>query len=707
LRMDERGQLIEARGAAVSCTFSYAATGQPLSDQRDELGVLHTQAIAGSYTTSVLGRFVTQYTRTAEGELLITDPTGRSHRVTELAPGVLQRQFSSGTREIAQYDLEGRCLLKTLDRRKNDGHSWIRSFHYSGEGDLLEKRDNERGVTRYTYDTSHRLQHVAHPDACVDAYEYDAADNLLRLPGDGPEGSTQLELRSGNRLRHANAQAFHYDDRDHVVRRDRPYGTVHYKHDALDQLTEIRAPDYLFSAKYDPLGRRTEKTVNGLTTRYYWDSDRLIAEVYPSGAVRVYVYEDALAMMPIMFVQYASCDAAPESGRRFYVVADHIGAVELVLNDQGEPAWQAQLDPYGLARIVVGKDFPQSLRFPGHFYDAETELHYNRFRYYDPSIGRYLESDPLGIEGGANLYAYTTNPLKEVDLRGEASKCPNGLVCKTKKLVRQLGRALSEGAARLPSLLKKKTPPKPDHSAALRKHVRDATAKRQREASSNNERKERKMVGGVINKKTGRLYDADNKEAAQARNAGKLHPLMKKRLAAQDKIVDTNRRLLDDGKTSRDVRNMSDEQLRGELAKDGIPPKVEGMDTTAQLRRTNDRVKLREDQFAKKGDSFHEAPADDPDKNWNSMKEENGSHGEVLATSKALDDIGPDATSDDLADLQLHNQKIPPKADQPVSDDAFDRCTFCRGATEGADTTPELSAAESNVDQRIEAGWTE
>jgi len=89
------------------------------------------------------------------------------------------------------------------------------------------------------------------------------------------------------------------------------------------------------------------------------------------------------------------------------------------------------------------------------------------------------------------------------------------------------------------------------------------------------------------------------------------------------------------------------------------------------------------------------------------MKEENGSHGEVLATSKALDDIGPDATSDDLADLQLHNQKIPPKADQPVSDDAFDRCTFCRGATEGADTTPELSAAESNVDQRIEAGWTE
>ncbi|HTU62562.1 MAG TPA: RHS repeat-associated core domain-containing protein, partial [Polyangiales bacterium] len=362
-----------------------------LSDQRNELGVLHTQASAGSYATTVLGRFVTQYTHTAEGELLIVDPTGRSHSVTELAPGVVQRRFSSGAREVAQYDLEGRCLLKTLDRRKNDGHTWIRSFHYSGEGDLLEQRDNERGVTRYAYDKSHRLQQVVHPDARVDDYEYDAADNLLRLPGDGPERSTQLVLGSGNRLRHANAQGFHYDDRDHVARRERPYGTVHYARDALDQLTEIRAPDYQFSAKYDPLGRRTEKTVNRSTTRYYWDSDRLIAEVYPSGAVRIYVYEHALAMMPIMFVQYASCDAALESGRRFYVIANHIGAVELVLNDQGEPAWQAQLDPYGLARIVVGKDFPQALRFPGHFYDAETELHYNRFRYYDPSIGRYLE----------------------------------------------------------------------------------------------------------------------------------------------------------------------------------------------------------------------------------------------------------------------------------------------------------------------------
>ena len=63
-----------------------------------------------------------------------------------------------------------------------------------------------------------------------------------------------------------------------------------------------------------------------------------------------------------------------------------------------------------------------NLRFPGHYFDQETNLHYNRFRYYSPELGRYLQSDPIGLAGGPNLYAYTINPLKWVDLRGT---CPD------------------------------------------------------------------------------------------------------------------------------------------------------------------------------------------------------------------------------------------------------------------------------------------
>jgi RHS repeat-associated protein len=60
-----------------------------------------------------------------------------------------------------------------------------------------------------------------------------------------------------------------------------------------------------------------------------------------------------------------------------------------------------------------------NIRFPGQYYDQETGLHYNYFRYYDPSTGRYINSDPVGLGGGLNTYAYVgNNPLKYLDFYG-------------------------------------------------------------------------------------------------------------------------------------------------------------------------------------------------------------------------------------------------------------------------------------------------
>jgi RHS repeat-associated protein len=88
--------------------------------------------------------------------------------------------------------------------------------------------------------------------------------------------------------------------------------------------------------------------------------------------------------------------------------------------------WKARIDPYGTAHVDIGADFHQPLRWPGHYYDAETGLHDNRFRTYSPELGRYLQSDPAGLDASPNLYAYTDNPLRAVDLRGLEQKCPEG-----------------------------------------------------------------------------------------------------------------------------------------------------------------------------------------------------------------------------------------------------------------------------------------
>ena len=98
-------------------------------------------------------------------------------------------------------------------------------------------------------------------------------------------------------------------------------------------------------------------------------------------------------------------------------------------DDQGRIAWWVErADPYGWLHLKPRQDIDYASpatsieynpRWPGHYFDPETGLHYNRYRYYDPRLGRYLQCDPLGHEGSpVNLYAYCPNPLVQVDVLG-------------------------------------------------------------------------------------------------------------------------------------------------------------------------------------------------------------------------------------------------------------------------------------------------
>jgi RHS repeat-associated protein len=81
--------------------------------------------------------------------------------------------------------------------------------------------------------------------------------------------------------------------------------------------------------------------------------------------------------------------------------------------------WRAVYAPFGEATIDAASTATLNLRFPGQYYDQETGMHYNYFRYYDPETGRYMRSDPIGLVGGMNTYAYVLgSPLRWSDYRG-------------------------------------------------------------------------------------------------------------------------------------------------------------------------------------------------------------------------------------------------------------------------------------------------
>jgi RHS repeat-associated protein len=146
----------------------------------------------------------------------------------------------------------------------------------------------------------------------------------------------------------------------------------------------------------------------------------LAAELRPGGGLRIYQYATGAALVPLGFIEYSDRDAGIRSGRSYHVFSDPTGMPLHVEDGEGRAVWWAErIHPFGAVRVARGATVEYNLRWPGHYRDPATGLHYNRFRYYDPALGRYLQSDPIGYKGSpVNLYAYCANPLVHVDVLG-------------------------------------------------------------------------------------------------------------------------------------------------------------------------------------------------------------------------------------------------------------------------------------------------
>ena len=183
---------------------------------------------------------------------------------------------------------------------------------------------------------------------------------------------------------------FAYDDRERLV--DVDLGAVVYQHNAL--------------------GQRIVKN-NGTSTLFsYGESGEIIGEYGATGTpIQETVYFNGA---PVSVLQ----------GSNVYEVhTDHLGTPRAI-SDAGTVIWRWESDPFGATAANEDPDgngigFTYNLRFPGQYYDQETGLHYNYFRTLDPSTGRYLESDPIGLRGGLNTYGYVGgNPLSRTDPLG-------------------------------------------------------------------------------------------------------------------------------------------------------------------------------------------------------------------------------------------------------------------------------------------------
>ncbi|MFA8391004.1 RHS repeat-associated core domain-containing protein [Burkholderia ubonensis] len=419
---DKRGNFTRASTGTVDVRLAYDVLGHCIADKRDGRGVEHTYMEGRLAQTTYFDRFAVRYEAHGDGDISIHIPNGAIHRLHRSTDGKVLLRLANGTNRLYGYDSQGRCRARLTwpEGRAQDVHCV--EYCYSATGELQRVVDSQYGSTEYRYDAAHRLVEESQNGWPVRRFEYDRGGNLLSTPS-----YPSIQYVEGNRLTAASRSLFRYDDRNRLAEEVRGHDQrTAYRYNSMDLLVEVRWSDRngVWAAEYDGLCRCTTRTFGADRTDYYWDRDRLAAESRADGALRLYVYVDETALVPFMFIDYDSPDAPLESGRIYCISVNQVGLAERIEDEARKTVWRAHdIDPYGMVAVAGGNKIEYNLRFPGHYYDAQTGLHYNRFRTYSPALGRYLQSDPAGQAGGVNLYAYASNPLVAVDALGLSACC--------------------------------------------------------------------------------------------------------------------------------------------------------------------------------------------------------------------------------------------------------------------------------------------
>lgn len=297
----------------------------------------------------------------------------------------------------------GRLVKQHAQHKANQTNIIDRRYEYDNAGNLSQVSDGAWQI-KYVYDQLNRLKETQ--GDLPETFVFDPASNLL-----GADKNAQIK---GNRLLMQADRKFTYDARGNLIHEQRGKAGViqtTFRYNFANQLIEVSKNNQLIRFAYDPLGRRIYKQDEFGRTDFIWAGDQLAQEIR-GGNVKTYIFEPE-SFKPLAVAQNDSI---------YHYHLDHLGTPKELTDERGRIVWKARYKTYGNLAVKEVDEFENNLRFQGQYYDLETGLHYNRHRYYDPSIGQFISQDPIGLLGGVNNYQYAPNPTGWVD--------PFGLSCK-------------------------------------------------------------------------------------------------------------------------------------------------------------------------------------------------------------------------------------------------------------------------------------
>ncbi|WP_221794360.1 RHS repeat-associated core domain-containing protein [Oceanobacter mangrovi] len=448
-RYDPAGRLLQANNQHRELSWQYNPAGQVIKALQDQHELLHSHNTLGQRISTQLptgDQIHYGYNSAGQTEAIHWNDRLISGFIHDESGGEQARLFGNGLSQQNSFDPQGRLQAQTLRNHRNDQNTVIneRKYQYNATGQISQIDDQLRGSTQYRYDNIERLIQVTGPQP--EQFVHDPAGNLLGSPEDvdtvAAGSDTKTPQVSGNRLNFQGDRHYRYDAQGNRVEQRRGKDgkrVTRYQYDHQNRLIAIEQENSATQNgkgfarteyQYDALGRRIrkiQKDANQQTTggtEFYWNDDVLLTEQALELALessdhpeqqqptRHYVFEPN-SFKPLAFVQHEQLH---------YYHLDHLGTPQEITNANGELVWTAQYKAYGSLALAPIRQVENNLRFQGQYFDEESGLHYNRFRYYDPECGRFINQDPIGLLGGNNNYLYVPNPVGWVD--------PWGLVCK-------------------------------------------------------------------------------------------------------------------------------------------------------------------------------------------------------------------------------------------------------------------------------------
>ncbi|AJH15243.1 RHS repeat-associated core domain-containing protein [Myroides profundi] len=362
----------------------------------------------------------------------------------------IQRDLSGGVKVETERDNYGRVIRRGVAvngvMKVSDRYKWNRTNQLQSiVSDLTRHRvdfkyDQWDNLVSGSYTTSNELKTVYKtPDAVGNLYEsakqddrvYDKGGKLLKdeLHYYYYDAKGNLVFKEFKKTEHPRVvDKKEIQDRFKIKLSGSGIG-YQYLWSVSGMLQEVISPmGNQVKFYYDPLGRRIAKTSKGETTRWVWDGNVPLhewkhREMYPLPMVvnkagklsKANESTENIITWLYEVNSFVPCGKIVD-GESFSIVTDYLGTPTHAYDKEGKEVWHRELDIYG--RCIKGNNDFIPFLYQGQYYDKETQLAYNRFRYYDLKMGMYISQDPIGLMGGMVLYGYVGDSNNGIDPLG-------------------------------------------------------------------------------------------------------------------------------------------------------------------------------------------------------------------------------------------------------------------------------------------------